>query len=203
MSTTRPAMASFVHRLLPRGPDDQSPVAIRLSGPQARCAEGTPLFGACSGGCVDFKAAHKQVKVRQEDQGCSFSTLRKNSTTTAGHATSEAACLPIGDKGGSLSSRPMSKAEAHLFYGIRASVRVTLMQGRDNSNLTPRLDAFYSIQASSVYRRLRSQPSCLPIGTLFNFRHTHSNGMTLSQLQKRVRKRHMHVVIRHWQQIQI
>ena len=30
----------------------------------------------------------------------------------------------------------MSKAEAHLFYGIRATVRVILMQGPDNSNLT-------------------------------------------------------------------
>ena len=77
----------------------------------------------------------------------------------------------------------VSKAEAHLFYGIRATVRVILMQGPDNSNLTPRLDASYSIQASSVYRRLRSQPSCLPIGTLLDSRHAHSNGMTLSQLQ--------------------
>ena len=77
----------------------------------------------------------------------------------------------------------LSKAEAHLFYGIRATVRVILMQGPDNSNLTPRLDVFYSIQASSVYRRLRSQPPCLPIGTLFDSRHAHSNSMTLSQLQ--------------------
>ena len=36
----------------------------------------------------------------------------------------------------------MSKAEAHLFYGIRATVRVILMRGPDNSNLTDREQGF-------------------------------------------------------------
>ena len=37
-------MATFVHRLLPRAPDDESPVAIRLvSSPQARASAPTPL----------------------------------------------------------------------------------------------------------------------------------------------------------------
>ena len=43
-NTTIVAMATFVHQLLPREPDDEWPDAIRLvSQPQARTSEGTPL----------------------------------------------------------------------------------------------------------------------------------------------------------------
>ena len=43
-NTTIVAMATFVHQLLPRAPDDEWPDAIRLfSQPQARTSEGTPL----------------------------------------------------------------------------------------------------------------------------------------------------------------
>ena len=43
-NTTITAMATFVQRLLPRAPDDEAPVAIRLvSAPQARTSVTTPI----------------------------------------------------------------------------------------------------------------------------------------------------------------
>ena len=43
-NTTIKAMAEFVHQLLPRGPDDKKPIALRLSaGSQARSGPGTSL----------------------------------------------------------------------------------------------------------------------------------------------------------------
>ena len=43
-NTTIKAMADFVHQLLPRGPDDKKPIALRLSsGSQARSGAGTQL----------------------------------------------------------------------------------------------------------------------------------------------------------------
>ena len=73
-------------------------VALPMASDIRLAAQASDHHGAFVGASIDFKAAHKQVKVREEDTVSSFSSIMINYTTTES-AISEAGSQPTGGNG--------------------------------------------------------------------------------------------------------